>query len=143
MLTVLLECILNCLAPCLFQGTCVSLNTTINNFRCACPVGHTGLFCELLTGVCAAEPCGNSRCVLSQYTKTHFTCVTTSYTIEIKKDVSLNKLLFDSDQQWNLQSNINVIHQLEIILRYFLQNIEVTVHYKCRFDIQSLFMLFL
>lgn len=72
------------------------------------------------------KSCENSRCAPSQYTQSHFTCVTaTPYVIQIKQDVNLNKLLFNTDQQWNLQSNVHLVYQLEIILRHYIQNLEV------------------
>lgn len=109
----------------MFQGTCVALNTTINNFRCACPAGYTGHFCELFTDVCVTNPCDeNTRCVLSQFTQTHFTCVATPYVVQIRRDVALNELLFGSNEQRNLQSS-DTIYQLEKIIRHFIQNIEV------------------
>ena len=113
------------LAPCLFQGTCIPLNTTINNFRCDCPAGYTGLFCELVTDACNVHTCGdNLRCALSQYT--HFTCVPSPYVIQIKQDVFKN-LLFGSSHQWDLQYNKNVVYQLEILLRSFIQNTVVMI----------------
>jgi len=117
------------LAPCLFQGICIPLNTTINNFRCDCSLGYDGLYCELYTDACSSTTpscVDNLRCVPSQFTHNHFTCVTRSYSVQMKSSATLYTLLY-GNQQWDLRSNINEIYQLEIILKYFLQNSGVNI----------------
>jgi jagged-1 len=44
-------------SPCQFGGTCHHLGE--EKFRCTCPIGLSGLRCEIIEDPCASSPCVN------------------------------------------------------------------------------------
>lgn len=60
--------------PCV-RGTCVALG--FNSFRCNCPLGYTGVRCEIAANECLSQPCQNGGTCTDQING--YSCICTEH----------------------------------------------------------------